>query len=303
MTQLGELVGIATMDKGPCPLCESKEKNPKSEELDLHNDSLKLANYLGKQPGTLVPNLDGTTIPDPHYYIKERYWNNDATSVVAANAHHIIPGNASLSRCPALLKWMAGKVTFTKVRYEKLTKAKAHLAGTTQSSTVPGPPDIVVMDNVILSGTGASLKHTVLRTVNEQHVTGKIDYDVNKNRNGAWLPSNNAIDGWGGLSGVFKSLYAKIAMRNSGFQFHDAHPNYSNEVKLDLAELDKKLTTKKAECILGCTPSQDPPPAPKRLTHSLETLSTELAKFLKLSKGTTVTGNYYTSDHANGFTP
>lgn len=301
MSQFGEAVANAVFDTGPCPFCESPPSNSK-ESLELINDSLELRKYLGNTPPTNIIDRFHDN-PPKRYYIKKDYWVDYSKSKVAYNAHHAIPGNASMATCPALLKWMAGKVVFKKTWYEKKTTAKAHLPGTTNRTSISDPdpevPDIEVEDTMILSSSGVSIKHEVLKIVDEFHVTGKIDYDINKNANGIWLPSNNAIAKWTELTPWFQNEYASKAMEK-GFHFHDAHPEYSNKVKKDLLKFDKKLNKKKNDCNSGCETSTPKPRAPIRLRTALEQLSEELKKELKFKKGVPA-GAYYTSDRVKKF--
>ncbi len=272
--QVGEKIAAIVMKEieGKCPFCDSIEAEPNLEKLEIRNDSHELGEKTPGPYDKVIKNPESTI----DYYIKNRYWRFQRESVVAMNAHHIIPGNASLAKVASLLKWLAAEVVIEKKFYKKSNKVKAK---------------IVKHDGIIVTTTASSWRskkgyHQIIQRTEskENKVTGKVGprpdgYNINCLENGIWLPSNNAIDGWSKMASEpgFQKTYAERAMDASWRQFHDAHPDYSDQVKEQLEGIAKKLETKSKACIKDCKKSQnDPFPAPRRLYNCLIKLSTEI---------------------------
>lgn len=81
--------------------------------------------------------------------------------------------------------------------------------------------------------------------------TGNIGYNVNSAPNGVWLPGNYAMRPWGpggtgfySATGIEPREYAFAAIQKWGAQFHDAHEDYSDFVKLALDKIYDKLEAK-----------------------------------------------------------
>lgn len=294
MPQLGESVAVSVFQQGPCSFCESKKQNPKFDELEIENDSAKLATKCSGMPNDTIDNPPA----DKSYYIWEGYWISANKSKVCQNAHHIVPGNASFAKCQALQKWFAGKVTVTKKYYLKPAVVNNSQASGKFVTTVnPGPPDQSVSYLLSPSSTGATTRVTRESTVEENLVTDKVDFDINDRRNGVWLPSNNAVKGWSaakeldatdmdGADCSFGYAYSFNAMKETGHQFHDAHPDYSAEVIKELTAIDTKVQQSADACIAGCQGSQGKAqqkhPAPQRLASTVFQLATEIRPLLRI---------------------
>jgi len=312
MTQIGEAVGLAFFAPAkPCPFCASKKSAPKLETLTLTNDAAKLASNLGSMPKNAMQNP--TTIDD--WEVWDDYWISAKRSYPCMNAHHVIPGNASLAAVPAILKWMAGTVVFEKHFYEKAKvvkqKKRAGAYATTKTVATPGSPSQKTAFKLSPSSGGASVKITRRVTVEVELVTGKLAYDVNDAANGKWLPSNNAVAGWEKVSIInakdqdgdacnFAEAYSYNAMSATNAQFHDAHPAYSQQVRLELGALEKKVAKRAEKCKNSCPGSQFPTrgehPVPDNLKSALDDISNRIKPKLNVSaSGASPKAPWYTS--------
>ena len=293
MSELGEGVALAVLPPdGPCPFCDepkqpSKEKKVYSEhtsedvgnpdaaddgDYTLHNDSGELAENLGSAPFRPITN----PLAYKTFYIWEDFWIDENESKVCGNAHHVIPGNASFAKCSALLEWLSGTVKIKKVRYSK-QKGKPQLG----SETITDKEGARVTRVLSLTPSG-TLKEEIIKEVPGK-VTGSVDYNLNGGYNGVWLPSNNAIYNWKGTDKDFKKDYANAAMNAAKpqRQFHDAHPDYSNQVIQELGEIAKAIEMKAQTCIAdpNHTANKDGSlPAPQRLRICLVRLAYEIKR-------------------------
>lgn len=72
-----------------------------------------------------------------------------------------------------------------------------------------------------------------------------IGYNVNGALNGVWLPGNYGVktnhERWGKIKEKYGDDYACRAMRQAAWQFHDAHPAYSDNVLNTLNTIGAKL--------------------------------------------------------------
>lgn len=317
MTEIAEAVAVLLGETGKdeCPFCGSKEPQPGFETLELTNDSALLAKSMGR-PSYRVKNPDA----EQDYDIFDTYWVSDSVSKICLNAHHILPGNASVAKCPEIRKWMAGKTVFKKKFYDseisrkvkkvesgKRDATRANLVAKKYETKLVGDPETEIAFSTIPG------RKPVVRenTVNSQHVTGTVDFDVNHTRNGIWLPSNNAIADWSdikgknaedlnGDDGPFAECYAFNCMEATGYQFHDAHPDYSDAVVQKLKELEIEVNKFAIEC-QEHTDSQAnknggaPYPAPRPLAGAIYKLAGELARKLKIEEDVTPTAPWITS--------
>ena len=322
MTDIGEAVSVLLGGpaKDECPFCDAEEEEPELEEKEIINDSAQLARNSGGMPRRRTANPDC----DKDYHIFDKYWVSNATSRIAFNAHHLIPGNASLAKSKPIRKWMAGTTVVKKKFYDsvielQVAKSPESKQASNRAALVKkkyktekllGPIDAVITYRTV------GKKKAIHRdnTVATEHVTGQIDYDQNGVQNNAWLPSNNAIADWGAVKSApatdedgnadsFNACYAYNTMMATGWQFHDAHPAYSTEVKNRLNGLEmevKKLAN-------GCIDHEEsqanendgkPFPAPHRLTGALYRLSSCFKKRLKvdIESGKTPKSPWLTSD-------
>src|SRR2546426_4896460 len=116
--EIGEAIAVLTTPEGdnPCPFCASKA-SPNFEGKKMVSDSSKLAGKLGGIHRTMRH-------PEADFDVYEPYYVSEQVSRIGFNAHHIIPGNASLGRCPEILEWMAGTTSIDKIFYDKPIQAK-----------------------------------------------------------------------------------------------------------------------------------------------------------------------------------
>ncbi len=307
MTELAEMAYVAIIkdDDGPCPFCESKEEK-KELKLEVENDSRKLADAgitgMGKVGHSInVPLLskDGSRL----LYIVDGYFvrldcsTNIIESKIAQNAHHIIPGNASFANAKGLHKWLAAEVAIKKVRY---SKDETGTPGNVETKVDGKVTTVCKLVHITEAGSGR--KETV-KTTAEKHVYGIVNYDINGPFNGVWLPSSNAISGWSKLPDKWKKNYAHAAMKKHGYQFHDAHKEYSKSVSDELDKIEQKIRARNQACISACEePDKKPVPAPKKLNAVLNKLSQLICeKKLKLKPGVKVKEEWATSPHAVGY--
>ena len=206
--------------------------------------------------------------PEADFDVFEPYYVSEQVSRIGFNAHHVIPGNASLGRCQQILEWMAGTTSIDKVFYDKVIQAKVRnvhaskRAATEKALIAAKHPDRVLYGDpdmtIVYRAKGKGIHRA--KKVSTNKVTGQIDYDVNDAKNGIWLPSNNAVDGWAIMATEpavdlvkrvrpFPQAYAYNAMRVTKRQFHDAHEPYSAEVLDKLREISMELHKLAAACL------------------------------------------------------
>ena len=143
----------------------------------------------------------------------------------------------------------------------------------------------------------ASLKgHPILEAITKDKgtITADIGYDVNGQANGIWLPtiledfyarrgSPDQPSGgvrWGKLSRDYPNeqfTMAEAAMHEASRQFHDAHPDYSEEVKARLDKFLVALKHKKLVCPEAGPKGKPDVPPPYGLVQRLNGLSRTLA--------------------------
>lgn len=295
---IGEAVALSlTKDDTECPFCKSPAE-PDFKKLVLINDSLKLAQNAGGKPAKAVESPPATD----DYEIFDDYWISEDTSEVVPNAHHVLPGNASIARASGLLKWIAGEVSVRKEEKGKTRKAavdakKKQLSPNLSPSARQAAYEKIVSDTlpvvedgegqVVWAARGGKIdKH--YGHAKKNHVTGQVDLDINAAFNNMWLPSHCAIADWSDIKEkdawhmhqdpetddpiAFKLAYAYNAMEEFEVQFHDAHPDYSAEVLEELEKIDFKLTILSKECLLHPntrSKKNGPFPAPKQLEGAL----------------------------------
>lgn len=289
--EIGEAIAVLTEGTEKCPFCGSTA-DPAPVEKEMINDSAKLAENCGGMPYRTLRH------PQTDFDVFERYYVSEEVSRICFNAHHILPGNASLGKCPQVLEWMAGTVSIKKVFYDqpiqmKVRKVVASKRDSTRAKLVAAkfpdvdvPPTMFGDPKMRITFSTRSGKAGISRkkTVKTNKVFGKISFDVNDAGNGVWLPSNNAVDGWslmaaemvtplrGGRDLPFHGAYAGTAMEVTKHQFHDAHEKYSDAVVDKLREVAQALRGL-AE---GCKEHENPDSkkdgkfrAPERLTNAL----------------------------------
>ena len=83
-------------------------------------------------------------------------------------------------------------------------------------------------------------------------IQADIGYDINAEQNGIWLPANYGVrkdsefgKKWSAYA--FQDDYARAAMKRAGAQFHDAHPDYSDNVIRTLRSIADKVALKKPQ--------------------------------------------------------
>lgn len=305
--EIGESLAMLTVSDGdvPCPFCASKA-DPVFETKEMVNDSAALSDSLGGMPRRTMRH------PRADFDVFDAYYVTDDISGICMNAHHVLPGNAALAKCPPILQWMAGTTVVKKVFYDKkinMAVKKVHaskrdkrraqlVAQNYPNETLVGDPEMKVVFSSKPKRTGI----TRTKTVDKKLVTGHIDFEVNDAKNGEWLPSNNAVVGWASLTAEmaqdfsgygamrpFHLSYAMHAMRVTKRQFHDAHEVYSAEVAKKLREIHMELNEMASSCLSHeGTKSKAPDgpfPAPQRLTGALYQLAALIRKE-KLTLGT-----------------
>lgn len=220
---------------------------------------------------------------------------------VGSNAHHLIPGNASLKRATELLKWMGETVVFTTIRYETISKSyeeyynyflPANSNRLEFESEEPGVEERTWYsrskggknDNNDDDNTKYVSKSIRIKKITGGYVTGKVDYNINAAENGIFLPSNTGIRNWSSVESSipgFQKMYAKAAIEATGDdgryrQFHDAHENYSDQVLQELGALAENVNFFANNCVEGKEHNKDQLPAPQRLMDSLNKISEQL---------------------------
>jgi hypothetical protein len=294
MSELGEAVGLAFFtNPQTCPFCSSKPE--KGKKLELTNDAADLGVACGGMPSVVMKNPPAVSKSED-YYIWEDYFITADQSRICLSAHHIIPGNAALSRVPSLLKWLAGTVEFVKVWYEKTPevkrkkKAGRYKPGTVEKSEEdPDGPDQTISFILKPTKSGATTSITREIVTDEDLVTGVVKYDVNGKLNGEWLATNKPVWQWTKVAGMavknidgkrttLEKGYAFNAMRATTRQFHDAHERYSKAARRALGNLAKKVEKRAEDCASnnGCPGSAGKTgkhKAPSDLKDALDNLS------------------------------
>lgn len=320
MSEIGEAVAVL-MGTDDCPFCSSQTSEQKNETLTLENNSSKLATNLGRCEH-VIDNPE--PLPGESYLIFTKYWISQEESKVCMNAHHILPGNASLAKCPAILKWLAGTTIIQKKFYDQeITKQAKEVSAVEEDETRADLIKEKYPDYCLIGDPGMTVafsseagRKAVYREkkVEAKHVTGCVDFDINHRNNGIWLPSNNAIAHWAetknkqatdfwGDTGPFAECYALVCMDKTGVQFHDAHPDYSDAVVQKLKEFDVEVTRLANACIKhensqARANNGKPFPAPKNLGKALYKLAQELSKRLVFDEGGAPARPWVTSELA-----
>ena len=269
---------------------------------EMVNNSAKLAENAGGKPEDLIESPPATE----DYTIFTVYYEDEDTSTVVPNAHHVIPGNAALARAPEFLKWLAGEVSVKKEekgkeKNERVKKRVAKLDPGLSKSQRQAAIDAIVDEELppmplvedpggmcVWAARGEKIdKH--YEPVVKNHVTGEVDFDVNMGFNNIWLPSHCAIADWSSIKDKdawhmhqdpdkdapipFEEAYAYNAMEVSEVQFHDSHGKYSDAVKDELNKIDFKLNQLAVACLDHDDPKKKPYPAPTRVRNALQTLA------------------------------
>ena len=108
--EIGEsiaVLGIRAATEVPV-LRNDGHSSPAKKEMT--NDATVLARNAGGMPSASTPNPESSE----DYTIFAKSWLSDDESQIVMSPHHLLPGNASLARCPEILKWMAGTTSVTK---------------------------------------------------------------------------------------------------------------------------------------------------------------------------------------------
>jgi hypothetical protein len=326
--EIGEAIAVLkdTGGKLKCPFCETTA-TPSPAKKEMTNCATVLARHAGGMPSASTPNPESSE----DYTIFAKYWLSDDESQIVMSPHHLLPGNASLARCPEILKWMAGTTSVTKkeegatvmlalkrvlasVRRVAASRRKKKTDQLLAIALPPKPLKESPDGHVVFAYDGKKVEsHS--KPVTDNHVIGEITFDVNDKENCMWLPSHCAIADWSDVAGVdawhcdqkvgakpitFEVAYAYNTMGQTRVQFHDAHPIYSEEVIKELLKLDKALDKLAKRCLAhpGSPCKKKPFPAPEQLTAALYKLADLCARQLKVSKRKKPKSPWYTSDLA-----
>ncbi|MBI5017322.1 MAG: hypothetical protein HZB55_17785 [Deltaproteobacteria bacterium] len=313
---IGEAVAVLVNTGGPkkCPFCDSKA-GPNFEKKEMVNDAAVLAKNAGGMPYDTAKNPE--SVDD--YYIFEKYWISDDESQIVLNPHHVLPGNASLARCPQILKWMAGTTSVKKEEHSKTVTltlkkimAKVKRFPKSQRATklkvmfkqsFPAKPIKEAPGGIVVFALDGDKVDGHSKPVSDNYVTGQITFDVNDGPNCIWLPSHCALESWSDMEGLpawhmdqdsgkhnpitFEVAYAYNTMKKTRVQFHDAHPEYSTAVIKELKKLDFSLQKLADKCLMHPntkSKKNGPYPAPQQLTASLYKLAELCKKKLNLKK-------------------
>lgn len=155
----------------------------------------------------------------------------------------------------------------------------------------------------------ASLKgHPILDFMEaSKKVNADVGYDINKQENGVWLPTipehfyykaAGVTIRWGQLSKQYpheQFTMAEAAMYQAERQFHDAHPEYSAEVKKQLDSIHLMIGAGQVMCPEAS--GKPKPEPPYSVIGMLDGLSQEMAEMLE-GKPDTWVFPYFTSRHA-----
>lgn len=136
----------------------------------------------------------------------------------------------------------------------------------------------------------AALKESTLFKSNEYLWTngkakGNIGYNINGNPNGIWLPGNYAVRPWSAKTEPRKQEYAFAAIRKWKHQFHDAHEQYSIEVRKGLNKICDKLDDAESLWCPKAEKKKKPKPEERgnlyAIVNRLNTVSGRMARMLK----------------------
>jgi hypothetical protein len=301
---IGEAVSVLIETPSKCPFCDSKA-GPEFKKKEMVNDAVVLAKNAGGMPYKTAANPDAVE----HCYIYEKYWKSPETSQIVMSPHHVLPGNASVARCPQVLKWMAGTVSVKK-KIQNKTVLEALRAIDKKVASMPEsarkrkrvelfekafPPKPLKSDpeGLVVYALDEKKPDEHIKPVTDNYVTGEIEFDVNDGPNCIWLPSHCAVANWTEMKGVdawhqdqdsdkddptttFDVAYAYNTMMETGVQFHDAHPDYSTEAIAQLKKLSVKVQLLGDECLKhpNTKSKKDGPyPAPEQLTAAMYKLA------------------------------
>lgn len=172
------------------------------------------------------------------------------------------------------------------------------------SSEVDLGEDHIVKANPhhLIPGNASLKKCRALRKwifASEKKITGDIGYDINNDRNGIWLPSNNAMRGdsrWD--CETVKMTYANASQPGRG-SFHDAHVDYNKFVKRLLKRVADRMEgiDVKNNCPYKTEKDEnsDKFKPPYALVSRLNGISQRLKGYLKLFNPDDVKDPLYTS--------
>ncbi|WDD97546.1 AHH domain-containing protein [Thalassomonas actiniarum] len=120
------------------------------------------------------------------------------------------------------------------------------------------------------------------------NLTSDIGYSINHANNGVWLPGNYGVrpkkghytKKWSSYPTAFKNEYAKRAIKATGRQFHDAHPNYNKQVKKTLYKIMEKMGEPDKNCPI-CGKEFDSTRPPFGLVRRLDFVSASYKRVLE----------------------
>jgi len=159
----------------------------------------------------------------------------------------------------------------------------------------------------LIPGNASLKKATTLHqfmAADDGVISGDIGYDVNDNHNGIWLPGSYGVRAdapdfnqkWSAYS--HQDEYASLAMKTADAQFHDAHPEYSSNVKNTLESIaDKIIKTPLGKCPVCGTQLSDRMRPPYGLVGRLHAVSAKHASMLAapVVQPKFIDAGYYTS--------
>lgn len=263
---IGEAVNVSLIkpelhNEKTCPFCSADESDTKENLLDNDAEKLRASCHEGDLTG--LPEPCTSRVGSPQWKVEYTHpvTGDEAVSEVRSNPHHCIPGEASLK--------------------------------------------------------GRS-EHPILKAIEKAKgtITGDIGYNVNGRLNGVWLPtiiehfyggyqSTDPIAGitWGSLSKKYPEKQfsmAEAAMHETRRQFHDAHPEYSLNVKQRLDKLLNKLVIRKLNCPIAGPKGKPDVPPPYALVQWLNALSHAMAGHL-VGEAPRWRDPMFTSRHAKAF--
>jgi A nuclease family of the HNH/ENDO VII superfamily with conserved AHH len=150
--------------------------------------------------------------------------------------------------------------------------------------------------------------HKFIRKDGPFKYTNDIGYSINHAGNGVWLPGNYYVrkgnaphsKNWSLFNDTFKNEYAKRAVEASHLQFHDAHPEYSENVLSCLNKFTDRIGKPKEDCPF-CGKKLEKNVPPYGLVGAIDTISnrhkgmlTQLDKKVSRKKKKIAAG-YFTS--------
>ncbi len=248
-----------------CPFCKTEEsvymKNFLAADYD---EAASAGNSSDNHSGTLAKNLSGFTTytrpitPDESKKTKPRAEELDVNKPVEKGE----------------------KAPFDTMSFAR-AEARTWHKEVFEAGTIP----VLYGAHHLIPGNdslGASIlyENKKLGPVDDGDDKDNIGYNVNSANNGAWLVSNYAVKGWGGMDEEFKKSYAFLAMYDSGRQFHDSHRKpYSTTVKKVLDDLDKLMGKMKDGCPF-CGEGESPSAPVYHLNARLNAISRWLLRHL-----------------------